>query len=128
MGYDNLYFYISPLLKQFVVTKSVQHPSILQQILQSNRILFHLKPFINFPSACLFLYLLGLSVIFMTSLSPSLPTPCPAGVMCTAPQPDGADGKNLGEEQEETPQDRWKHQEETVGAGFQHLQRFFQCV
>lgn len=51
-----------------------------------------------------------------------------AGVWCAAPEPNGADGEDLGEEQEETPQDEREHQEETVGAGFQHLQRLLQCV
>lgn len=57
-----------------------------------------------------------------------LPTLLPAGVWCASTQPNGADGKNPGEEQEETPQDRWKHQEEIVRTGFQHLQWFFQCL
>lgn len=52
----------------------------------------------------------------------------PAGGWRATAQPDGADGEDPGEEQEETPQDGRQHQEEAVGAGFQHLQRFFQCV
>lgn len=37
---------------------------------------------------------------------------CPpqqAGALCAASQPNGADGEDPGEEQEETPQDWWKH-------------------
>lgn len=64
----------------------------------------------------------------MTSLCSSLSPPRPAGVWCAATEPDGADGEDLGEEQEETPQDRRKHQEEALRTGFQHLQRFFQCL
>lgn len=66
--------------------------------------------------------------MFFTSLCSLLSSTCLAGVWCAATQPHGADGEDPGEEQEETPQDGRKHQEETVGAGFQHLQRFFQCV
>lgn len=52
----------------------------------------------------------------------------PAGARRAAAEPDGADGEDLGEEQEEAPQGRRKHQEEAVRAGFQHLQRLVQRV
>lgn len=52
----------------------------------------------------------------------------PAGAWRAPAQPDGADGENPSEEQKETPQKERKHQEETVRAGFQHLQRLLQCV
>lgn len=73
----------------------------------------------------LFLFLLFLiSLLHVHYFPPSRP----AGGWRATAQPDGADGEDPGEEQEETPQDGRQHQEEAVGAGFQHLQRFFQCV
>lgn len=52
----------------------------------------------------------------------------PAGARCAAAEPHGADGEDLGEEQEEAPQGRRKHQEEAVRAGLQHVQRLVQRV
>lgn len=57
-------------------------------------------------------------MIFITSLPLSFSTPLPAGVWCATAQPDGTDGEDLSEKQEETSQDGRKHQEETVWAGF----------
>lgn len=54
--------------------------------------------------------------------------PLPAGVRRASTQPDGTDGEDPGEEQEETPQGERQHEEEAVRAGFQHLQRFVQRV
>lgn len=52
----------------------------------------------------------------------------PAGVWRAAAKPNGVNGEDLGQKQEETPQGRRKHQEKAVWAGFQHVQRLVQRV
>lgn len=83
--------------------KNILHVSVLKQALES----YHrAKSTLTF--CCL------ITFVFLTLLL--------AGGWRASTKPNGADGKNLGEEQEETPQDRGKHQEEIVRAGFQYLQ------